>query len=233
MSRETKRFFGIIAVLILLSIIVGVIVRNSYTGFKTVKELSKAKNIDDFLVGVEDSDEELLNSNVKNLDDLEKKSDLIVKVKVSDEKIIEAADLKTKVKVEKVIKSDGSDIKKGSDIYIYEMINLSEVDDNFLTHTKYNYLGTGKEYYLCLNKLKTIKGYKKSEEEKKTYMYSTNYFSAYSASNNQKAIKLSKNKLYNVEYKYKNVKNQVILTSDKKIIEKYNYMKSSFVRKYL
>lgn len=110
MARETKRFFGIIVVLILLSMVAGVVVRNSYTGFKNIKELSKVKNINEFRMSCGDSDEELLNSNVKTIDDVANKSDLIVKVKISDEKIIEDADIKTKVKVEKKIKSDGRNI---------------------------------------------------------------------------------------------------------------------------
>ena len=178
-------------------------------------------------------DEELLNSNVKTIDDVANKSDLIVKVKISDEKIIEDADIKTKVKVEKIIKSDGRNIKKGDDIYIYEMINFSNVDDSIMTNAKYNYLDTGKEYYLCLNSLKTIKGYKKSEEEKKTYMYSTNYYSVYSASKEQKVVKLSKKKIYNEEYKYRDLKDQVILTSDKKVVDDYNKMSESFAQKYM
>lgn len=233
MARETKRFFGIIVVLILLSMVAGVVVRNSYTGFKNIKELSKVKNINEFRISCEDSDEELLNSNVKTIDDVANKSDLIVKVKISDEKIIEDADIKTKVKVEKIIKSDGRNIKKGDDIYIYEMINLSMVDDSIMTNAKYNYLDTGKEYYLCLNSLKTIKGYKKSEEEKKTYMYSTNYYSVYSASKEQKVVKLSKKKIYNVEYKYRDLKDQVILTSDKNVVDDYNKMSESFAQKYM
>lgn len=233
MARETKRFFGIIVVLILLSMVAGVVVRNSYTGFKNTKELSKVKNINEFRISCGDSDEELLNSNVKTIDDLANKSDLIVKVKISDEKIIEDADIKTKVKVEKIIKSDGRNIKKGDDIYIYEMIDLSKVDDSFMTSAKYNYLDTGKEYYLCLNSLKTIKGYKKSEEEKKTYMYSTNYYSVYSASKEQKVVKLSKKKIYNEEYKYRDLKDQVILTSDKNVVDDYNKMSESFAQKYM
>lgn len=233
MARETKRFFGIIVVLILLSMVAGVVVRNSYTGFKNIKELSKVKNINEFRMSCGDSDEELLNSNVKTIDDVANKSDLIVKVKISDEKIIEDADIKTKVKVEKIIKSDGRNIKKGDDIYIYEMINLSMVDDSIMTNAKYNYLDTGKEYYLCLNSLKTIKGYKKSEEEKKTYMYSTNYYSVYSASKEQKVVKLSKKKIYNEEYKYRDLKDQVILTSDKKVVDDYNKMSESFAQKYM
>lgn len=233
MARETKRFFGIIVVLILLSMVAGVVVRNSYTGFKNIKELSKVKNINEFRMSCGDSDEELLNSNVKTIDDVANKSDLIVKVKISDEKIIEDADIKTKVKVEKIIKSDGRNIKKGDDIYIYEMIDISKVDDSFMTSAKYNYLDTGKEYYLCLNSLKTIKGYKKSEEEKKTYMYSTNYYSVYSASKEQKVVKLSKKKIYNEEYKYRDLKDQVILTSDKKVVDDYNKMSESFAQKYM
>ncbi len=233
MARETKRFFGVIVVLILLSMVAGVVVRNSYTGFKNIKELSKVKNINEFRISCGDSDEELLNSNVKTIDDVANKSDLIVKVKISDEKIIEDADIKTKVKVEKIIKSDGRNIKKGDDIYIYEMIDLSKVDDSFMTSAKYNYLDTGKEYYLCLNSLKTIKGYKKSEEEKKTYMYSTNYYSVYSASKEQKVVKLSKKKIYNEEYKYRDLKDQVILTSDKKVVDDYNKMSESFAQKYM
>lgn len=233
MARETKRFFGVIVVLILLSMVAGVVVRNSYTGFKNIKELSKVRNINEFRISCGDSDEELLNSNVKTIDDVANKSDLIVKVKISDEKIIEDADIKTKVKVEKIIKSDGRNIKKGDDIYIYEMIDLSKVDDSFMTSAKYNYLDTGKEYYLCLNSLKTIKGYKKSEEEKKTYMYSTNYYSVYSASKEQKVVKLSKKKIYNEEYKYRDLKDQVILTSDKKVVDDYNKMSESFAQKYM
>ncbi|SDY59100.1 hypothetical protein [Lachnobacterium bovis] len=233
MARGTKRFFGIIVVLILLSMVAGVVVRNSYTGFKNIKELSKVKNINEFRMSCGDNDEELLNSNVKTIDDVANKSDLIVKVKISDEKIIEDADIKTKVKVEKIIKSDGRNIKKGDDIYIYEMIDISKVDDSFMTSAKYNYLDTGKEYYLCLNSLKTIKGYKKSEEEKKTYMYSTNYYSVYSASKEQKVVKLSKKKIYNVEYKYRDLKDQVILTSDKNVVDDYNKMSESFAQKYM
>lgn len=232
MARETKRFFGIIAIIIVLLMIVGAVVRNSYTGPKTIKELSKVKNINEFRMVCGDIDEELLNSNVKTIDDVANKSDLIVKVKVTDDKILEDADTKTKVKVEKIIKSDGGNIKKGDDIYIYEMIIFSNLDDSIMTNAKYNYLDTGKEYYLCLNSLKTIKGYKKSEEEKKTYMYSTNYYSVYSASKEQKVVKLSKKKIYNEEYKYRDLKDQVILTSDKNVVDDYNKMSEKFVQKY-
>ena len=42
------------------------------------------------------------------------------------------------------------------------MINLSMVDDSIMTNAKYNYLDTGKEYYLCLKEIMCICFYFKS-----------------------------------------------------------------------
>lgn len=64
-------------------------------------------------------------------------------------------------------------------------------------------------------------------------MYSTNYYSVYSASKEQKVVKLSKKKIYNEEYKYRDLKDQVILTSDKKVVDDYNKMSESFAQKYM
>ena len=64
-------------------------------------------------------------------------------------------------------------------------------------------------------------------------MYSTNYYSVYSASKEQKVVKLSKKKIYNVEYKYRDLKDQVILTSDKNVVDDYNKMSERFAQKYM
>ena len=86
MTKNTKLYFiGIIA-LITVTIGLAFVTKNSFTGDYDLNKIKKQYNLENFVYfNIEDS--EYFNESISSLDELEKSSDLIVKVKPDDGKL--------------------------------------------------------------------------------------------------------------------------------------------------
>lgn len=86
MNKNTKLYFIVILILISVTIGYAFVTKYSFTGDYYLNKIKKQYNLDDFMYSnIEDS--EYFNESISTLDELEKSSDLIVKVKPDDGKL--------------------------------------------------------------------------------------------------------------------------------------------------
>lgn len=90
---------------------------------------------------------------------------------------------------------------------------------------------TGKEYLLFLRKLQAAKGYHFSEKEKKTFLPCTAGYSKFPLESGEMK-RLDVQKLDDGEYKYKDIQNLEIITSEQSVLDKYEDFKKKAYEKY-
>lgn len=235
MTKGTKIYMGICAAVLVCAVVVGVLTRFSFQGSTTLKHLTDNSNINQYTIQIfqEDGVDDLYNmfAKVSNYSGLEKCSELIAKVKVTDDRKLYSNTINTKVVLEEIYKSDGN-LAKNDNIYIYEPADFEEEFEIFDSQNGYQLMESGKEYYVFLNGLKTAEGYKKSEKEKITFLPSTTKFSVYSTDNKKQKV-LNQEKIDGDEerYKYGEIKNLNILTSSKSELETYENIRMEFMNK--
>ena len=114
MNKNTKLYFIVILILISVTIGYAFVTKYSFTGDYYLNKIKKQYNLDDFMYSnIEDS--EYFNESISTLDELEKSSDLIVKVKPDDGKLFYNS-IERQVKVIDIY-SDKDSLKKGDTIY--------------------------------------------------------------------------------------------------------------------
>ena len=113
---------GICAAVLVCAVVVGVLTRFSFQGSTTLKHLTDNSNINQYTIQIfqEDGVDDLYNmfAKVSNYSALEKCSELIAKVKVTDDRKLYSNTINTKVVLEEIYKSDGN-LAKNDNIYIY------------------------------------------------------------------------------------------------------------------
>lgn len=227
MTKGTKIYMGICAVIFICTIAVGVATRFSFKGSTTLRQLISSKNVNKYTTQIlEDDDANSVFCKVSNYKQLEKKSEFIAKVKVTDDRKLYMNSTNTKVMVEEIYKSNIK-LAKNDIIYVYEPANFEEEFNIFDSLDGYQLMADGKEYYVFLNGLKTAEGYKKSEKEKKTFVPSTTKFSVYSVENDKQRV-LSKRRLDGdgEGYSYGEIKDLRLITAQKNEMKTYNNIKT-------
>lgn len=122
MTKNTKLYFIVILILISVTIGYAFVTKYSFTGDYYLNKIKKQYNLDDFVYSnIEDS--EYFNESISTLEELEKSSDLIVKVKPDDGKLFYNS-IERQVKVIDIY-SDKDSLKKGDTIYIQEPFSIS------------------------------------------------------------------------------------------------------------
>lgn len=223
---KLRGFIWIIIIVALLAMIMLAFnVRQSFVKDTDINLYINDKNI---LCTVLEHQEDITKDFIKNeeiskLEQLEKMSPVIVKVKVdsdSPREIYEEATL-TKVMVKEVFKGN---LDKDS-IYVFEpfyMLTNSPIIINSLDG--YNVMDKDLEYILFLRDMKDSN----YTPEDTIYMPTTTLLSKYSINNT--ILKLNSAKLINNEVKYSNVKGLDIINNNLKDIEKYNDMKLNVLK---
>ena len=168
----------------------------------------------------------------KNLKKIKKQSDEFLRVKVLKERKLYRDVTRTKVKIEKVYKSFDHRKEKET-IWIDEpaafMKSYGEIYDSV---EGYQLMNDGEEYDVFLNSEKVIRGYKKSENEKRSYLPSTTKYSIYPVKNRKQKEILSQKKLDNGEYSYGKIKNYYILTTRLEELKQYMENKKELKQVY-
>lgn len=93
-------------------------------------------------------------------------------------------------------------------------------------------MNDGEEYDVFLNSEKVVRGYKKSENEKRSYLPSTTKYSIYPVKNRKQKEILSQKKLDNGEYSYGKIKNYYILTTRLEELKQYMENKKELKQVY-
>lgn len=231
MTRSTKIYFIAILCITVVCFIMGIFIRNSYTGYSTFEEMEKTENLQKYDVQLHDAEEyDIFDTSVKDYSDLEKTADLIAKVSVADErKMFPYTTTKTKVIIEEVLKGEA---ETGQQVFIYEPVNFSySVSKRYKSIGGYQIMKEGEEYYVFLQKLKASEGYKMSDDEKNSYLPSTALYSKFPVQKGNIRI-LDSKKLDNDGYSYGKVENLEIITSEQKVLSMYKNMKKEVLKKF-
>lgn len=230
MTRLTKNYFkcciGVLALILLLSIVV----RFSFKGYKTVEELINNEDIKNYSVTIDDDYTDTF-CDINDYKELKNISSVIAKIKVCGNRELYFNDaIKTKVNIEKIYKGN---IKENEKIVIFEPATISYCVDNAYVSTEgYQLMEDDEEYYVFLQSLKCAKGYKKSVKENNMYTPCTTIYSVIPVKEKRCGL-LEKDKLENDEYKYKEVNGLEILTTSAASLNKYQRIKKEFVREYI
>jgi len=228
MTKNTKIFIMVLACITMLCLIIGIVTRNSYVGYRTFKEMAETENLQEYSVQLSDAKEyDYFAASVENYEDLEKISDVIVKISVTNErKLFPHTTTKTKVIVEEVWKGE---VQTGQPIFIYEPAHFSYiVSKSFESIGGYQLMEEGKEYYLFLQNLNAPEGYSLSKKEKNSYLPSTASFSKFPVQEGE--VKLAdKQRLNRDQYHYGEIQNLEIITSKETVLSKYKEIKECVV----
>ncbi|MCB2360023.1 hypothetical protein [Clostridium estertheticum] len=231
MHIKNKVYYIIISVSVILCLIIGFWVKNSF--YNTVdsqnleKEVSNytVANLDDFVGKL------YFDNNIKKFSELQKESDLIVEIKLTgNRKLYEEATL-TEVEVLKTYKGKE---KPKDKILIYEPVFFGS--DIYYTASGYNFMRKNNSYIIFLKNLKIPKGYKYKNDEAKTYLPVSTVFAKYNIKYTNKEKILDKTRFSNEgkssDLKFKDVKNKEIVSIDIKTVDLYNYFKLNVLKTY-
>ena len=220
-----------IGILILISVTIGYafVTKYSFTGDYYLNEIKKQYNLDDFVYSnIEDG--EYFNSSISTLDELEKSSNLIVKVKPDDGKLFYNS-IERQVKIIDIY-SDKDSLKKGDTIYIQEPFSISYLEGMECMNSEKGYVLTNsnQEYILFLKHLDKVDGYKYKDNEKITYVPVSTRLSKYCR--DEKPLLVDESKIEDGKLYYKDFKSSSAIFTKEDEWNRYNAMASQVYDKY-
>ncbi|MBX4266146.1 hypothetical protein [Clostridium estertheticum] len=231
MNMKNKIYYIIISVSVILCMIIGFWVKNSFYNIVDSQNLEKevsnysVANLDDFVGKL------YFDNNIKKFPELQKKSDLIVEIKLTANRKLYNQAILSEAEVLKTYKGK---VKQGDKILIYEPVSFS--NDFYYTASGYNFMRKNNSYIVFLKNLTIPKGYKYKNDEAKTYLPVSTVFAKYNIKYTNKEKILDKTRLSNEgksnEIKYKDVKNNEIISTDVKTVDLYNYFKLNVLKTY-
>ena len=232
MTRRTKQYFLICFLCFMLSLVIGLVVKFSFHGYRDFQSMETKENLSKYQLQIMETNNESVFLKTKNLKKIKKQSDEFLRVKVLKERKLYRDVTRTKVTIEKVYKS--FDHRKANEtIWIDEpaafMKSYGEIYDSV---EGYQLMNDGEEYDVFLNSEKVVRGYKKSENEKRSYLPSTTKYSIYPVKNRKQKEILSQKKLDNGEYSYGKIKNYYILTTRLEELKQYMENKKELKQVY-
>lgn len=189
MKFKHAGFTIIVSLIIISSILIGLKTKQSFNFSK-----NSDINIDNYIV-YNSRDLSGYYSEINGKDDLVEKSEVILKVAMTNSREMVTRATLSKVKVVSVLKGK---IPNENDIYIYEPYNIRTDNSSIYTYTGYLPMRSGEEYIVCLKQLEVPNGYKKTDKQEKSYMfinpiwgkYNVNDLSIYVTNNLDENMKL-------------------------------------------
>ncbi len=230
MLKKNKKFFIFIFSLIGISIIIGIKTRVSYVGEMCLVDFLRESQ-DNIVTQLDMYNPYLdiyFDNEIVNLDELEEKSDLIVKVKTSPERKMFSQGIRTKVTVEELYKSDY--VQERDEIYIAEPSYMDNTNKSYMSLGGYNIMECNEEYILFLKYLDIPEGYKYKDNEKITFMPVSTLYSKYSLKNTD--IKVFNEEAFaENDINYYDIKDNDILVTSYEILNNYNMIKNEILQK--
>lgn len=229
MTKNTKLYFMILLVLISVTIGYAFVTKYSFTGDYYLNKIKKQYNLDDFVYSnIEDS--EYFNESISTLDELEKSSDLIVKVKPDDGKLFYNS-IERQVKIINIY-SDKDSLKKGDSIYIQEPFSISYLKgmESMNSEKGYVLMNSNQEYIFFLKHLDKVGGYKYKNNEKITYVPVSTRLSKYCRQERALLVNESKIEDGNIYYKDFKTSSAIFIKTDE--WNRYNAIASQVYDKY-
>ena len=230
MTRNTKVYFLIILLFIGVTAGYGVMTKYSFTGEYYLSEVKNQYNLDSFKYSnMEDST--YFNETINSLDELEKNSDLIVRVKSMNDSMLFYNSIETPVEIIEVY-SGNDDLQKGDMIYIQEPVSISYLKDmeNMISVKGYVFMNSNQEYLLFLKHLDKVEGYQYKNNEEMTFLPVSTRFGKYCKEETPKFIDSSK--IDAGEIDYRDLKNSSGIFIENNELIKYNSIALQVYDKY-
>lgn len=105
MTRRTKQYFLICFLCFMLSLVIGLVVKFSFHGYRDFQSMETKENLSKYQLQIMETNNESVFLKTKNLKKIKKQSDEFLRVKVLKERKLYRDVTRTKVKIEKVYKS--------------------------------------------------------------------------------------------------------------------------------
>jgi len=199
---------------------------NSFHDNTNVNELVKQSGV---LLSLDDTGQFssiYFNNNLSSFDQLENESELIVKVKLSRNRINYTQAVRTLVHVTDVFK--GNEVKIGDNIIIFEPSNFLGL--NYFSLDGYNLMRSDKEYILFLKHLKKPEAYHYTDDQAVTFMPISSYYAKYPMNSLSGEGYLSREDL-DKGINYSSIKDWDIFTTDQNKLKKYNELKKIVINR--
>lgn len=211
------KFFNLsIIVIVLICAVVGLITRYSF-----YTKIDIGKNFDQtsrYFISIEDDPNQFFDNNINDYQQLEEKSDLIVRIRPTSERTLYNQALLSRVKVTQVYKKHNN-VSENEDIYIFEPSFFHS--DNYITLQGYNIMLPDTEYFLFLKKIKAPSGYHYSDREAITYLPVSTLYGKYFVDKRSNTKTIDPVAIESESTTFFDIKDYDILTQDKKILETY------------
>ena len=230
MTRNTKIYFLTILIVISWTIGYAFTTKYSFTGEYHLTKIKEKYNLDSFMYS-NDENSIYFNNSINTLDELEKNSDLIVKVKSLNNSKLFYNSIETPVKIIDVY-SKKDNLEKGDTIYIQEPVSISYLKDmeNITSIRGYVLMNSNREYILFLKHLDKVDGYKYKNNEKITYIPVSTRFSKYCKKETPifiDSVQIDSGKIY-----YRDFKNSSAIFIENDELVKYNSISLQVYDKY-
>jgi hypothetical protein len=215
-------YFSFLGIMILLSIGFGIITRISYVQNANVDHY--LNNADQYKVSIDEDPQYIeiyFDNIIDNISELEKKSDVIVRVKADVDRLNYMRAILTGTDVLDVYK--GNDVKKGEHIYIFEPSNF--FGSTYFVTGGYNIMNPGQEYILFLKHLKIPEGYRYKGKEAVSFITISTYYGKYPATKVGTVSQINESIADKKTITYNEVKYYDLITANKDIIAKYYILK--------
>jgi len=209
---------------------IGILLLAVLAGVRTGASYQEHEEIgDDFWVSQVPIDWE--DSEWKSAQSISEKSEFILSVEKTGSSDFLYYSTLTPVKVLSVFKGDGEDLT-GKKIYLFEPACPRFDSKSYLPVNNYNLMLDDGEYLVCLNRRTFSDGYIPNHVEKNSFLFTTNCaLSRYLRNSRQSGAK--SDILHDVDdLKYKDVKLQDVIISDKKQMDFYNRFKKEMLAAY-
>ncbi|WP_339228941.1 hypothetical protein [Aeribacillus sp. FSL K6-2833] len=230
MTIKKVSFIFIPIIMIIFMVVIGILTRNSYINDVDVNKYFNDKELNYTISKYEEDITKVFTKfeSLKNLDELEKESPIIVKAKVDSKspRIRYYLTTLTTVKVLNVYKG-----KISNDfISVFEPIDIIDAVDSAGTVNSvdgYNWMDKEKEYILFLRPLKDSH----YSDDSVVYLPTTTVLSKYQIDESKVSL-LDEDKMLNGSLKYADIKNQEVVLYEDQYVDKFNNFKRDVLNKY-
>jgi hypothetical protein len=212
---KNKVYYSLILLLILPAVVLGILNRFSYS----IEEVSLGNLLESPAnIQVQLNEDETyiplyFSNNQSDVSALRTQSDLIIKAKVTNERINQMYAIHSGVMVTEVYKGKGVGIEDR--IYIYEPAFFN--DGIYTAYGGYNMMAENDEYILFLKHLPIPEGYRYRGNEERTFIPVSSYFGKYPIQSSDQTKVLKKEEMHS----YSQVKDYELLTADKEKLGRY------------
>lgn len=160
------------------------------------------------------------------LADIEAAADIVVKIKVCDDRVMSLRTTQSLIQIEEIFYDPFEELSINDEIYIIEPVSFIR-GDSFYTGG-WNYMQTGQEYIVYLKHLECIEGYEYTDQEQISYMPVSELYAKYNV-NEVEVVEVLQDKENLI---YKEVQNYAFLSEDIECVDTYNKIQEQIMEKF-